>query len=321
MKVVSVTQSKISSQSKTYNQTKKPIAKPFVKWAGGKRQLLTQINVHLPKNIDEIENYAEPFVGGGAVLFNLLQKYNFKNVYISDLNKGLIYTYQVIQQNVRILIEELSRIERVYLKLDTENKEKLFYNLRKEYNYLLLKNNKVSNNSKIRLSALFIALNKTCYNGLYRVNLKGEFNVPHGRYKSPVILDADNLYSVSTLLQNAEIHLDDYKEVKKFATKNTFIYFDPPYRPLTKSAAFTSYTSGQFSDEDQKELSLFVKLLSEKNINIMLSNSDPKNYDTKDAFFDEIYSWANIYTVFASRSINSNALKRYKISELLITNY
>ena len=170
-------------------------------------------------------------------------------------------------------------------------------------------------------AALFIFLNKTCFNGLYRVNKKGLYNVPAGKYKNPRICDADNLNAVAKALQPVDIICGDYKESLDFIDKNTFVYFDPPYRPLTNTANFTSYTENEFDDAAQKELAEYVQIISQKGASIVLSNSDPKNSNPNDNFFDKLYSNQFIRRISANRMINSNSSGRGKISELLISNY
>ena len=292
--------------------------KPFIKWVGGKGQLLSEINklypVELGKNINK---YAEIFVGGGAVLFDILSKYKLDEVYISDKNLELINTYKSIRDNVDILIKSLKEMEEQYIPLDNENRKDYYYKKREEYNSLKI--NIEENN--IEKAVLFIFLNKTCFNGLYRVNKKGEFNVPIGTYKKPKICDEENLKNVSLALKNVKITYADYRESKDFIDENTFVYIDPPYRPLNTSSSFTSYTENDFSDEEQIELAEYIDILNKKGAKIVISNSDPKNNNIDDNFFDELYKNYNINRVKATRMLNSNASLRGVINELLITNY
>lgn len=290
------------------------IVKPFIKWAGGKNQLLNELVKKLPfENYNNIKKYAEPFVGGGAVLFYILNNYNIKEVYISDINSKLIVTYKMIKKNVDELIIKLEKIQEEYLRLD-ENSRKIYYlEKRKEFN--------LSNLNDIDIATLFIFLNKTCFNGLYRVNKKGEFNVPMGKYKKPLICDRENLKQVSNKLKNVKIICGDYKKSIKFIDSDTFVYFDPPYRPINITSSFTAYTKDSFTDNEQIELAKYIDKLTEKGAKIMLSNSDPKNVNKNDAFFDELYNKYNIFRVKAKRTINSNASSRGEIDELVIINY
>ena len=290
------------------------IVKPFIKWAGGKNQLLNELVKKLPfENYNNITKYAEPFVGGGAVLFYILNNYNIKEVYISDINSKLIVTYKMIKKNVDELIIKLEKIQEKYLRLD-ENSRKIYYlEKRKEFN--------LSNLNDIDIATLFIFLNKTCFNGLYRVNKKGEFNVPMGKYKKPLICDRENLKQVSNKLKNVKIICGDYKKSIKFIDSDTFVYFDPPYRPINITSSFTAYTKDSFTDNEQIELAKYIDKLTEKGAKIMLSNSDPKNVNKNDTFFDELYNKYNIFRVKAKRTINSNASSRGEIDELVIINY
>ena len=292
--------------------------KPFIKWVGGKGQLLPEINklypIELGKNINK---YAEIFLGGGAVLFDILSKYKLDEVYISDKNLELINTYKSIRDNVDILIKSLKEMEEQYIPLNNEDRKIYYYEKREEYNSLKI-NSEVNN---IEKAILFIFLNKTCFNGLYRVNKKGKFNVPMGAYKKPKICDEENLKNVSLTLRNVKIVYADYKESEKFIDDKTFVYIDPPYRPLNITSSFTSYTENDFSDKEQIELAEYINDLNKKGAKIVLSNSDPKNNDIDDNFFDKLYKNYNINRVKATRMLNSNASLRGAINELLITNY
>ena len=292
--------------------------KPFIKWVGGKGQLLSEINklypVELGKNINK---YAEIFVGGGAVLFDILSKYKLDEVYISDKNLELINTYKSIRDNVDILIKSLKGMEEQYIPLDNKNRKDYYYKKREEYNSLKI-NSEVNN---IEKAILFIFLNKTCFNGLYRVNKKGKFNVPMGAYKKPKICDEENLKNVSLTLRNVKIVYADYRKSEKFIDDKTFVYIDPPYRPLNITSSFTSYTENDFNDKEQIELAEYINVLNKKGAKIVISNSDPKNNDIDDNFFDKLYKNYNINRVKATRMLNSNASLRGAINELLITNY
>jgi len=300
-------------------------AKPFLKWAGGKSQLIEQIIKFLPVELQsgKIHRYAEPFGGGGAVFFYIAQTYQqVKEFYFSDVNEDLVLLYQTVQQGVEALIQLLARIESNYLALDTQRRKQFFYELRARFNH---------NRSRIDYShfqpdwieraAQIIFLNRTCYNGLFRVNSKGEFNVPFGDYKNPRICDRENLLAASQILQRAIIHCADFSNCLGFVNPETFVYFDPPYRPISKTARFKSYAKYDFNDTSQARLAEFCRELDKIGVKWMVSNSDPKNKIAEDPFFDELYRDFVINRVSATRMINSNAMKRGPITELLITNY
>ena len=290
------------------------MAKPFVKWVGGKSQLLPEISKKYPLHI---EKYCEPFVGGGAVLFDVLQEYHPQEVLINDINKELINTYLQVKNNCENLINNLHDLQEIYLNLSQENRKKIFYEKRNLYNNLKVNGNEEENLEK---AVLFIFLNKTCFNGLYRVNSKGLFNVPFNNAKNPLICDENNLRECSELLQNVQMKIGDYKECESFIDERTFVYIDPPYRPISKTSAFTSYSENQFMDKEQTELADFIEHISNKKAFIIASNSDPKNADVNDNFFDDLYSNFKIERVSASRMINSKSEKRGNINEILITN-
>lgn len=293
--------------------------KPFVKWAGGKGSLIPQLKNFYPFELDNItiNKYVEPFVGGGAVLINILQKYDIKEVYALDINIDLINCYNVIKKDVENLIKELNIKEQELLKLEDRKREEYFYDIRKEYNSYKIDEDEIN----VKRASEFIFLNRTCFNGLYRVNKKGQFNVPCGKYKKPTICDASNLRNLSYLIRNVNFEYGDYKQSEKHVDSNTFVYFDPPYRPLSSTSGFTSYTKEDFNDDNQKELANYFRLLDKKNAKLMLSNSNPKNTNENDNFFEEIYKGFNINEILAKRMINANANGRGEISELLITNY
>lgn len=294
------------------------IVKPFVKWAGGKTSLIPQITKYFPFELKngKIEKYIEPFVGGGAVLIDILQKYDVKQAYAFDINKDLINCYNVIKYKVEDLIQKLDKKEKEFLSLEIDGRQKCFYNIRTKYNSYFL-----NTELDVERASEFIFLNRTCFNGLYRVNKSGKFNVPFGKYKNPTICDSRNLSNLSILFKNTIFKYGDYKESESLIDENTFVYFDPPYRPLSVTSGFTSYTKEDFNDENQKELAKYYNKLNVKNAKLMLSNSNPKNTDENDDFFENIYKGFNINEVSAKRMINSNAKGRGEISELLITNY
>ena len=301
-----------------FEKEEKIECKPFIKWVGGKGQLLPEISKLYPTELGKtINKYAEIFIGGGAVLFDILSKYKLDEVYISDKNLELINTYKSIRDNVDILIKSLKEMEEEYIPLDNENRKDYYYKKREEYNSLKI-NSEVNS---IEKAVLFIFLNKTCFNGLYRVNKKGEFNVPMGAYKKPKICDEENLKNVSLTLRNVKIVYADYRESEKFIDDKTFVYIDPPYRPLNITSSFTSYTENNFNDKEQIELAEYINVLNKKGAKIVISNSDPKNNDIDDNFFDKLYKNYNINRVKATRMLNSNASLRGAINELLITNY
>ena len=293
--------------------------RPFVKWAGGKGSLIPQLNNFYPYELRNgiIERYIEPFVGGGAVLIDILQKYDVQEAYAFDINIDLINSYNVIKNNVEELIATLKEVETEYLQLGQEERKIYFYNKRDEYNSYTIEENEES----IRRAAEFIYLNRTCFNGLYRVNRNGKFNVPMGSQKNPTICDENNLRGLSELIQNVNFQYGDYKKSMEYVTGNTFVYFDPPYRPLNVTSGFTSYTKEDFNDENQKELAGYYRELNDRNAKLMLSNSNPKNINEEDTFFDNIYQGFNIDEVYASRMINANSKGRGKISEIVVTNY
>ena len=293
------------------------IAKPFLKWAGGKGQLLKEIDKYYPFKKDvTITKYAEPFVGGGAVLFDILNKFNLQEIYISDINAELINTYIMVRDELDALLDMLRQFEKEFLRLSGDDRKDYYQSKRFRFNEL--KSGGMLNEEQ---AALMIFLNKTCFNGLYRVNRKGEYNVPMGAYKNPLICNESNLKQVSRKLQGVRIVCGDYKESDDFIDDKTFVYFDPPYRPLTPTANFTSYTESLFDDKKQLELAKFVQLIDNKGSKVVISNSDPKNTNENDNFFDDAYAGQNIKRVSATRMINRNSDKRGRISELLISNY
>lgn len=294
--------------------------KPFLKWAGGKGQLIDQIAPFLPPafKTGRIKKYFEPFLGGGALFFWLSEHYDFESAYLYEINPCVNTCYQVIQKNVEKLIKELNDLEREYLTASEKKREKLYYDKREEFNAFLRRK---AQNSVVRRAALLIFLNKTCFNGLYRVNSQGEFNVPFGRYKNPTVCNEDNLYAVNELLQKAEIFCGDFAECLKDVDDRSFVYFDPPYRPISSTASFTSYSKDVFDDQEQKRLRYVYGELDTKGASVMLSNSDPKNNDPDDDFFDDLYRGYHIERLNATRLINCNAERRGSITEILVMNY
>jgi DNA adenine methylase len=291
-------------------------AKPFLKWAGGKTQLIEQIKKQIPRNIKTNGfTYIEPFVGSGAVLFWILEEFpNLEKAIINDINQDLTNSYLTIKHNVADLIQILKKWETEYHSIseNQEKKKKYYYEKRNLFNS--------RNSDQTTQSALFIFLNRTCFNGLYRVNRKNEFNVPIGSYKTPQICNEENLIAVSKVLQKVTILNGDFSETLKYADKNTFFYFDPPYKPLNETSSFNSYAKDEFNDSEQIRLKEFCEELDKKGHQWILSNSDVKGKDINNNFFDELYASFNILRVNARRSINANPNKRGQLTELLITN-
>ena len=293
------------------------MAKPFIKWAGGKTQLLTQFENILPHNLEEAEHftYIEPFVGGGAMLFHMLQKYtNIGRVIINDINPNLITAYRVIRDTPERLITDLKMLQREFRQNSNEEARKeYFLRIRKSYNE--------DTHNDVTNTAMFIFLNRTCFNGLYRVNSKGYFNVPFGKYTNPTICDEELLLEDSKILQNVEILCGHYTLIERYVDNNTFIYFDPPYRPLSTTSSFTSYSKENFDDTEQTRLAHFFARLSRYGCKMMLSNSDCCAQNPNDTFFENLYGNFIIDKVHASRFVNAIPSKRGKLTEILVRNY
>lgn len=299
--------------------TEKKQAKPFLKWAGGKTQLISEIETRLPGELKtgQINAYIEPFVGGGAVFFYIAQRYkSIKQFYLFDINQDLVNCYNVIKEDVESLIKKLKRMQDKFIRLEEPERKEYFLDVRKKFNAVK------HYDCGIQTIAKLIFLNKTCFNGLYRVNKKGEFNVPFGRYKNPKICNAENLRASSNILQKAKIICGDFENCFKYIGQKTFIYFDPPYRPISNTSSFTSYCKERFAQEEQLRLARFCEeKVDARGAKFLLSNSDPKNENPKDHFFEEHYKQFHIDRVKASRMINCKASGRGQINELLITNY
>ena len=349
------------------------MAKPFLKWAGGKRQLLPEIEARLPKDIAKCTTYVEPFLGGGALFFHFQEKYDFKNIHISDFNPELVLCFSTLQYSVKPVIKELKRLINSYPS-EKEQRKEVYYQVRENWNKHVLKtfrdnnwwdysltakdcwrlyklccpnykknkrdwnwfrqkyksglrfndsNSRWMNRNKFcaTRSAQMIFLNKTCFNGLFRVNKKGGFNVPIGSYVNPSFPSEEDLNEVHEALQGVNVHHASYEECESWLDNKTFVYFDPPYRPISDTSFFVSYSSGDFNDDDQRNLAQFFRNLNAKNVRLLLSNSDPKNHVPNDEFFDDLYTGFQIERVYANRAINSDPKSRGKISELLISNY
>ena len=299
-------------------------AKPFLKWAGGKGQLLSKFKELYPQQLldKKIKNYYEPFLGSGAVYFDIAQNYSIKKAFLYDINPELILTYKVVQQDAAKLIDFLFRFEKNYLKLTSIQREKYFYDQRTNYNLQRFNvDYEKYNETWIARAEQLIFLNRTCFNGLYRVNSKGDFNTPAGKYDNPTICDEYNLLAVSKVLENAIIKKADFRQVKRDLKKKSFVYFDPPYRPISKTASFKAYSSSEFGDKEQNELAALFSEIDKAGELIMLSNSDPKNNNPDDNFFDELYEKFKLIRIPARRMINSDATKRGNINEIIVTNY
>ena len=292
-------------------------AKPFIKWVGGKSQLIAQLDMQLPADFGNWENvtYIEPFVGGGAMLFYMLQRYpNIEHAVINDINPDLVTCYRTVRDNPKQLIESLANIEMAYLALETEERRKDFFMaVRERYNE--------KNLDPIENTTKFFFLNRTCFNGLYRVNKKGLFNVPFGKYSNPTICDPETILKDSELLQRVEILNGDFEATFEHAQGNSLFYFDPPYRPLSDTSSFNDYAKESFNDDAQIRLKVYCDRINEAGFHFMLSNSDCKGKNENDNFFDVLYGAYPIERVWASRSINSNPNKRGKLTEILVHNY
>ena len=291
------------------------LAKPFIKWVGGKTQLLTAIERALPADFAQRKNvtYIEPFVGGGAVLFWILQKYpNITRAVINDINPDLMLAYKTVKENPADLILALQIIQSEYKLLNDEQRKMYYLQKREWFNTKAL--NAVEN------TALFIFLNRTCFNGLYRVNKQGLFNVPFGRYANPKICDAQTILADSALLQKVELLNGDFTVTLPFADQNALFYCDPPYKPLSATSSFTSYTKENFNDDEQLRLRDFCVALNRCGARFILSNADVKGKNPHDDFFDKLYAAFDIKRVFATRMVNANAEKRGKLTELMISN-
>lgn len=299
-------------------------AKPFLKWAGGKSQLLAQIESFFPQELAEgaINRYIEPFVGGGAVFLQIANFYPVQEYFIFDINPELILAYQTIQKNVEALISQLGKIQEHYLSLSEEERKNYFYQIRSDFNGKRKQINfQTYNDAWVERTAELIFLNRTCFNGLFRVNAQGQFNVPFGRYKKPKICNIENLTLLAAVLQKTHIQQGDFTQCQNLVNQRSLVYFDPPYRPISETANFKSYSQHLFNDSEQLRLRDFFDFLSGKGAKLLLSNSDPKNENPGDYFFEEAYSHYRMETVKAGRNINSKGDKRGKINELLIMNY
>ena len=313
-------------QNKTeYLFTKNSLeAKPFMKWAGGKTQLLRQLKNLYPQELKLglIKKYVEPFLGGGSVFFDIAQNYKIENAKLFDINGELILLYKVVQKDVEKLIGFLEKFSKEFINLSENKRKEYFYECRTNYNSQRFNINYNSYSELwISRAAQTIFLNKTCFNGLFRVNSKGQFNVPFGNYKNPSFYNEENLKAASKILEIADIYYQDYTRISPYVTKDSFVYFDPPYRPISITSSFKSYAVSDFNDRHQTQLAGLYKKLCKTGAKLMLSNSDPKNINPDDNFFEELYADFNIHSVTANRMINSDAAKRGLINEIVVTNY
>ena len=318
------------------------IPRPVLKWAGGKRQLLDVIDSHLPPGMSDggITTYVEPMIGGAAVFFHMKEKYGatLTNYHISDYNWDLFVLYSAIKSRVSDLVGELRALSDEYIPLPpTQKGDKegerisMYKRIRDEYNDDEWEGVRFHDDGStfrremsdrwVRRAAMTIFLNRTCFNGLYRVNSSGKFNVPHGRYDNPEIVDEENLIAVSKALADVQVSVGSYEDNLAMVDERTFVYFDPPYRPLPNTKSFADYHKAPFGDAEQKDLAKAFMELDGRGAKLMLSNSDPKNTDEDDDFFDRLYSQFTIHRVSAIRAINSDGGGRGRITEILVTNY
>lgn len=295
------------------------MAKPFLKWAGGKRQLIGELHPRLPPSIADLKTYCEPFLGGGAFLFHMLTEFNFDEVHASDINPELILCYKRIKQTPSKVFDHLHNLISDYPP-SNPTRDEFYYDVRNSWNSNL-DISSMNDNQKNERTAQTLFMNKTCFNGLFRLNQKGEFNVPTGRYTKPAFPTEEKLQEVSEAIQNVQFHLHSYENILNYVDEDAFVYFDPPYRPISKTSSANIYTKNDFDDSEQIRLAKFTNTLNEKGVKFLLSNSDPKNFTNTDDFFDELYAGFNIQRIQANRAINSNPNSRGAISELLISNY
>lgn len=305
-----------TSRTTSVSLSKHTNAKPFIKWVGGKSQLIPTLISRLPHDLDYgSTTYIEPFVGGGAFFFWLISHgYKFKKVILNDVNPALVNAYRTIRDTPEKLIQALMAIKDEYMSMKSEDDRKAYYYKKRiEFNS--------GKDTPLEHSANLIFLNRTCFNGLYRVNSKGFFNVPHGRYANPLICDPDTICADSHALADVEIHNGDFADVIDALDEHSFIYFDPPYRPLSETSSFCSYCERGFDDDEQRRLAECCRSLDAKGVRWLLSNSNPKGICPDDDFFERLYQGFHIHSVQANRMLNSNPDKRGKLSELLISNF
>lgn len=301
-----------------------PTARPFLKWAGGKAQLLDVFTRRVPQGLNEgtLPVFVEPFIGGGAVYFKFNSIFRFKECHIFDINEELVLAYSVVKNDVRGLIDYLGDVSDDFLSRNDSGRKDYYYTMRDAFNRAKGAINFTQYGEEwIERAGQLIFLNRTCFNGLYRVNSRDEFNVPFGRYRNPRILHEGVLRADSVALRNTTVHLGDFTLAEPYISKDTFVYFDPPYRPLNQTSSFTQYSKDRFTDEEQRRLAAFYAQCDARGASLMLSNSDPKNIDPGDEFFDDLYAGYHIDRVPARRTINCDGTKRGKIHEIIVTNY
>lgn len=290
-------------------------AKPFIKWAGGKGQLLAQLDTLLPADFAAWPDacYVEPFVGGGAMLFHLLRRYpNISRAVVNDANAALTTCYRTVRDSPDALIAALAAIERDFLPLVPDARKAYYLLRRARFN--------TAAPDDVERTALFIFLNRTCFNGLYRVNRRGAFNVPFGRYARPVICDEATLRADSDLLRRVEITTGDFAATLRHAAPHTLFYLDPPYRPLSTTSYFNDYTAQKFDDGEQQRLRDFCDAATAAGAAVMLSNSDGKTA-CGDDYLDRLYARYDITRVMAARCVNATGTGRGKIAEIVARNF
>lgn len=294
-------------------------ATAIVKWAGGKGKLASIIEGVILEhiNLEKIDTYVEPFIGGGSFFFYMAQKYKFKNKIISDINGELINLYKVVKEKPNELIHQAGKLQIEYNNLkDIDTKSEYFYDVRNRYNQCIAEGK--TDNLNVELAVDFLFLNKIGFNGLYRVNSKGLYNVPFGKREKATLFNERNIETVSKILEDTEIIHRDYQNTIDFANENSLFYFDPPYRPLSTSSSFTNYAKSSFNDTNQKELAEFCNKISVLGSEFALSNSDPKNSNADDDFFDLLYKNYHIERIYAQRMIGAKTASRGKVSEILV---
>lgn len=302
------------------------IARPVVKWIGGKQELIPQIRQYYPKQLmdNQVKKYVEPFVGGGAMFFDLNSRLNFEEVVLNDLNPDLILVYTTVRDFVYELISALNDMESQYVRMSMNEREVNYYKIRSEYNFEGSSfDYKTSSHFWILRAAKFIYLNKTCFRGLYRTNQSGGFNASFGLYANPPICDSENLINANRALKGVTLTTGDFSFVTRHIDidESTYVYMDPPYRPISSTSNFTKYTKTAFNDDTQIRLANFYKTLhDEKKALVMLSNSDPTNTVADDMFFENLYSNFTINRLYTSRKISTFEANKKPIREILVSN-